>query len=293
VTSASIPHDQVLVGVDGSDGSRAAVRWAADEARRLGVPLRLVHAWVWPLYHVRLGPPAGAPAGAGLRAQAEGILTEAAAVARAVSPLTPVESTLLTGAAAPMLLSCAKDARMLVVGSRGLGGFSGLLVGSVGVAVSARAACMVVVVRGTATAGDPVLVGVDGSPRSNRAVSTAFQEASRRGVGLIALHAWTIPLREETGSAHGYPAALKAGRAAGQELMDKVLAQWQPLYPDVEVSLRLGDRSPAAELVAAAADAQLVVVGSADVGSVKGLVFGSTSHALIHHATCPVLIDRG
>lgn len=292
MTHTQLPDDPVLVGVDGSEGGRAAVRWAADEARRLGVPLRLVHTWMWPLYHVQLGAPPGAPAGAGLQAQAERVLAGATEVAHSVAPSTPVESTLLVGAAVPQLLRYSEGARMLVVGSRGLGGFTGLLVGSVGVAVSAHAACPVVVVRGDAAEGAPVVVGVDDSPESYRAVSTAFEEASRRGVGLIAVHAWTLPLREEPGPVHGYQALVAAARESGRELLEKVLAQWQPIHPDVHVEPRLGDRSSAAELVAASAGAQLVVIGSRDVGSVTGLVFGSTAHALIHHSRCPVMVDR-
>lgn len=293
MTPNGILDDPVIVGVDGSHASKAAVRWAADEARRLGVPLRLVHAWMWPLHRVQLGASPGGPEGTGLQAQAERVLADATAVARSVSAHTPLESTLLTGSAAPQLLRCSEGARMLVVGNRGLGGFTGLLVGSVGIAVSAHAACPVAVVRGTARAGDPVAVGIDGSPESNRAVSTAFEEASRRGVGLLAVHAWTIPLPEGSGPVHGYRETVAAASESGRELLEKVLAQWQPQYPGVEVKPRLGDRSSAAELVAASTEAQLAVVGSRGVGSVHGLVFGSTAHALIHHAGCPVLIDRG
>src|SRR4249919_3095946 len=115
----SVPYQgPVLVGVDGSQWSNAAVRWAADEARHLDVPLHIVHAWMWPLYHVQLGPPPGAPPGAGLRAQAERVLSEAAQLARATSPGTSVETTLATGPAAAELIQSAADARMLVVGHR-------------------------------------------------------------------------------------------------------------------------------------------------------------------------------
>lgn len=150
---STVPADSpVLVGVDGSESSNAAVRWAADEARRLGVPLRALHAWLWPLYHVQLGPPPGAPPGTGLRAEADRVLEQAAELTREASPSTPVETILYTGAPAAALLRDAANARMLVVGHRGLGGFTGLLLGSVGVTVSAHAllhhaACPVLVVR--------------------------------------------------------------------------------------------------------------------------------------------------
>jgi nucleotide-binding universal stress UspA family protein len=281
----------VLVGADGSGEGRAAVRWAADEARRLGVPLHVVHTWIWPLYHVNLGPPPGAPAAAGLQAQAEQILADAVAEARAVAPSVPIDASLLTGASAAQLLRCAEDASLLVVGNRGLGGFTGLLVGSVGITVAAHAPCPVVVVRGPGTPDGPVVVGVDGSPAAARAVTAAFAEAARRGAALIAVHAWTIPLRQEAGD--GYAAFVAAGQRAGRELLEKSVAEVQPLFPDVPVELRLGDRSAAAELVDASHGAQLVVAGSRGVGSLRGLLLGSTAHALIHHADCPVLVHRG
>jgi nucleotide-binding universal stress UspA family protein len=292
MTFSPAPDDPVLVGVDGSDESLAAVRWAADEAARLAVPLRIVHAWMWPLYHVHLGAPPGAPTGAGLRAQAERVLERAADRARAVASSTPVETSLVTGAAAAELLRSAEGARLLVVGHRGLGGFAGLLLGSVGVTVSAHAPCPVVVVRGAATVG-PVVVGVDGSAGSAAAISTAFAEASRRDADLVAVHAWALPMRDTSPASDGYEALVAQGEREGTELVERALVPARAMFPGVPVTVRLGDGSPAGELVEASDEAQLVVVGSRGLGNLRGLVLGSTAHALIHHARCPVLIDRG
>src|SRR5688500_12574853 len=134
----------VVVGNDGSEQGFGAVRWAADEALRLSTSLHVVHAWMWPLFRVDLGPAPGAPAGAGLRAQAEAVLADSTSQAHEVAPTLAVTTSLLTGAAAPLLIREAAAAWMLVVGNRGLGGFTGLLVGSVGVEVSAHAVCPVV-----------------------------------------------------------------------------------------------------------------------------------------------------
>lgn len=112
----------VVVGNDGSTEGYRAVRWAADEARRLGSGLHIVHAWLWPFFKVDLGPPAHAPAGAGLQVQAEAILVDSAEHAHVVAPDLPVTTSLVTGDAAPQLLRLATGARMLVVGNRGLGG---------------------------------------------------------------------------------------------------------------------------------------------------------------------------
>jgi nucleotide-binding universal stress UspA family protein len=281
----------VLVGVDGSESSNAAVRWAADEARRLGAPLRILHAWLWPLYHVQLGPPPGAPPGAGLRAEADRVLERAAELARETSPNTPVETILYTGAAAAALLADAASARMLVVGHRGLGGFTGLLVGSVGVTVSAHAPCPVAVVRGNPDPGGRVVVGVDGSPESRLALVTAFEEADRRCARLRAVHAWVIPLRPE-GGARDRESVLARGEREGRQLAEREASQAGAGFPNVAFDVTVGDRSAGAELVDASRDAQLVVVGSRGVGGFRGLVLGSTAHALLHHAACPVLVVR-
>lgn len=288
----SVPsRGPVLVGVDGSESSNAAVRWAADEARRLDVPLHILHAWMWPLYHVQLGPPPGAPPGAGLRAQAERVLSEAAHLARVTSPGTSVETTLVTGAAAAELLESAAEARMLVVGHRGLGGFSGLLLGSVGVTVTARAPCPVVVVRGDWAQGEPVVVGIDGSPQSHLALVTAFGEAARRRALLLVAHAWAMPLRTE-GADREYESELARGEREGRQLAEREASQASTGFPGVVYEVTVGDRSAGAELVDATHDAQLVVVGSRGVGALRGLLLGSTAHALLHHAACPVLVVR-
>jgi nucleotide-binding universal stress UspA family protein len=281
----------VLVGVDGSESSDAAVRWAADEARHVGVPLRILHAWVWPLYHVKLGPPPGAPPGAGLRAQADRVLAHAAQLARETAPSIRVETTLITGAAEAALLADAKKAQMLVVGHRGLDGFTGLLLGSVGVTVSAHAACPVVVVRGNPNPNGDVVVGVDGSPQSHLALVTAFGEAARRGATLHAVHAWTLPIRTE-GDASDYEDVLVRGEREGLVLANREASDVGADFPGVTFEVTVGDRSAGAELVAASAGAQLVVVGSRGVGGLKGLLLGSTAHALLHHAACPVLVAR-
>lgn len=291
VTSPSPDRYPVLVGVDGSESSNAAVRWAAEEARELGAPLRILHSWLWPLYHVQLGPPPGAPPGAGLQAQAEKVLSEAEDLARTTSPGTRITTSLVTGAAAVELLSCAAAARMLVVGHRGLGGFFGLLLGSVGVTVSAHAPCPVAVVRGDATPGGCVVVGVDGSPESRLAVVTAFGEAARRRVRLLAVHAWTMPLRAE-GTGSDYEGGLARGEFEGRKLARRETSKVSAGFPGVSVDVAVGDRSAGAELVDASSGAQLVVVGSRGVGGVRGLVLGSTAHALLHHAACPVLVVR-
>lgn len=284
--------DPVVVGVDGSEQSTEAVRWAAREAGRRHAPLLIVHAWMWPLYRVPLGPALAAPPGAGLEAMAESVLAAARTTARAVAMDLPVETLLEVGGAVPVLLRAAEAAALLVVGSRGLGGFSGLLLGSTGIGVSARATCPVVVVRGNETAGQPVVVGIDGSETSTAVLGCAVEQARGRRAPLLLVHAWTISLQRHHLEADGYAEAAAEGRRAGQVLLDAAVGRLDSEDPDLTVTARLTDRSAAHELVDASNSAQLVVVGSHGAGAIAGLLIGSTAHALIHNAHCPVLLTR-
>jgi nucleotide-binding universal stress UspA family protein len=148
----------------------------------------------------------------------------------------------------------------------------------------------VVVVRGTPTTDGPVVVGVDGALEADAVLRRALAQARMRSTSLRVVHAWALGLG---GVAHTYAEAEARGRQAGRELVDKALARLPAeATEDVTVSVQLGDRSPAAELVSASQDAQLVVVGSRDLGSLRGMLLGSTTHAVLHHAHCPVLVDR-
>ncbi len=291
MTTGSGVTDPVLVGVDGSEASTRAVRWAAREAGLRGCPLHIVHAWLWPLFRVPLGGSPLAPETAGLQAQAEQVLAAAATTARAVAPGLVVETTLTVGEAAGELLRRAPGAQLVVVGNRGLGGFTGLLLGSTGVALSARSPRPVVVVRGDPAPEGPVVVGVDTAPGSDAVLGRAIEEARLRGVGVLVVHGWT-PSPLPSGPTPAGETALTRGRRAGQELLDRALAVAGSDAPGVTLSTRLGDRSPAAELVDASQHAQLLVVGARDLGSLRGMLLGSTTHAAIHHSACPVLVVR-
>ena len=283
-------EDPVLVGVDGSEEARRAVRWAAREAVLLGTGLRVVHAWMWPLYGVPLGPAPGSPAEGGLEAQARAVLARCVAVAHEVAPHLSVEAELAVGAAEARLLDHAGAAALIVVGNRGLGGFTGLLVGSVGIALSAHAPCPVVVVRGRPDADGPVVVGVDAAHPDPVALGTAFDEARRRAVPLTVVHAFSLPLG--AGSVTDAQHLLQHGERVARALLDSVVLPVADRYPTVAMTTVVGGRSAAAELVDASQRGQLVVVGSRDAGALRGALLGSTAHALVHHAGCPVLVAR-
>jgi nucleotide-binding universal stress UspA family protein len=280
----------VVVGVDGSAAALAAVDLAAREATLRRRPLRVVHAFIWPYLRAPLEPsPLGPPEG-GLRHDAERVVAEAVAQARAAAPDVPVTGELITGAAAAVLLGCSRTATAVVVGDRGLGGFTGLLVGSVAVHLAAHAACPVMVARGAADPGAPVLLGVDGSPANDPAVGFAFDEAALRRVPLTALHAWTHPV--STGPGDMLPlvydvAEVEAGEA---RVLAEALAGWHDKYPDVVVRRVLVHGGARKALIDATRQAQLAVVGSRGRGGFAGLLLGSVSQAVLHHGACPVAV---
>lgn len=288
--AAAQVRDRIVVGVDGSTQSLTALDFAAREAERTGSDLDIVHAWLWPLFTVSLGPAPGAREDSGLQAQSERILTDAEAAAREVAPSTTISRTLLAGDPVMRLLSRAEGARMIVVGNRGLGGFGSLLLGSVGLRVAAHARCPAVIVRGAGTVDGPVVVGVDGSDESDAAVTEAFREAASRRTGVVAVHTWSLPLRIGDPMGGGYPELVDEAERAGRLLLDKALTVAREQHPDVPVEVRLIDGSAAGTLVEASHGAALVTVGSRGAGALRGLLLGSVAQALLHHATSPVLV---
>ena len=286
----------VVVGVDGSESALQAVGWAAAEARRLGAPLRLVHA-----YEAPTGYPQGFVDAHTLRdalaARGRGWLARAADVAAAAVPGLRAEIVEKNASAVPVLVAESRTAARVVLGSRGLGGFTGLLVGSTAVELASRARCPVVVVRG-ADAGapppstGPVVVGVDGTPVGEPAVAFAFAEASALGADLVAVHTWTDLVLDAAFA--GGAAALDFAPLAQQAEADlgERLAGWQEKYPDVHVIRKVVRDRASRALLRHAEHARLVVVGSRGRGGFRGLLLGSTSQHLLHHASCPVAVVR-
>ena len=282
----------VVAGVDGSKHGLQAVRWAAAEAAQRGLPLRLVAAHSWTVGG--LNPGLALDPFVGLRDVSLEHLRVAAAAAARVAPQLEVEQVEVNGNPASVLRAESVRAELVVLGNRGLGGFTGLLIGSVAVELAAHAVCPVVVVRGpepeyASPLHDPVVVGVDGSPTSEAAVAFAFEAASFRGVRLVAVHVWQDLLVEPTMAPSLDWDALESDE---REVLAERLAGYRAKYPDVPVwQLVVRDR-PAHTLVMQSGRAQLVVVGSRGRGGFTGLLLGSVSQALLHHADCPVAVVR-
>jgi nucleotide-binding universal stress UspA family protein len=281
----------IIVGTDGTDCGKAAVEWAAGEARRRGLSLRIVHTFEWEWSGARYN--VGGEYHDIARGLAEAITATAVDQARAVAPGIEVEGDTLIGSPAPRLLSLADAAELMVVGSRGRGGFAGLLLGSVSRRVATHASCAVVVVRGRDDADEgPVAVGVDDSPSAEQVLETAFEAASRRACGLAVIRSY-LPV---------VPVWLADVRAAEVETpeqdemertrLDEQLAPWRDKFPDVPVEVTLTHASAAAALVDASTRARLVVVGSRGHGVIAGTLLGSAGLQALHHADCPVQVVR-
>ncbi|HTT51122.1 MAG TPA: universal stress protein [Streptosporangiaceae bacterium] len=274
----------VVAGVDGSPQSVQAVEWAAREAVLRGTTLRLVAVASMP---PRMRPnPATPDTVAGHIEQATNqALAAAAGEASDDAPDLPVETRLLDGVApAQALVDSGKDALMLVLGSRGAGGFSALVLGSVSRYAATHAPCPVVVVREeTMAAHREVVVGVQDPAQSAAALSFAFEEAALREARLVAMHAWS---RSAFGRHDETP-------DEEQHALEALLASWREKYPDVTASAEVMHAHPGRVLSGASARADLVVLGRHARGDGSGPGAGSVTHSVLSHAHGPVVSVPG
>jgi nucleotide-binding universal stress UspA family protein len=287
----------IVVGIDGSEPSLAAARWAATEARLRDRPLRLVYAYTSPFVPAaRAVPPLGWPQT--FRDEAEALVAAAVSAVAPYAGEVRVEGRGVGGPAAAVLVEASSDACLVVVGHRGRGGLASLLLGSVAAGVAAHAYGPVVVVRqntaaplptdGTRPSG-PVVVGIDGSPPSDAAAGFAFEEADLRGLPLTVAHAWTPPRR---GDPHPLSDDVAELETAEVHRMRGWMQTWQEKFPLVPVTYRLIAAHPAAGLIDLSRGATLLAVGSRGHGGFAGLLLGSVSQQVLHHAHCPVAVVR-
>ena len=285
----------IVVGVDGSEQSAEALRWAAAAAALRSEPLTAVLAWGYLDQHhtivgERFDPEYSSK-------DAEAALDAYVVAALGPDPAARVERKVVCDLAAAALLGAAEGADLLVVGARGLGGFRGLLLGSVSQHCVHHATCPVAIIRGELAArpdtelGTPrVVVGIDGSTGARNALRWAIADARLRGAVLDVVHAWHPPYLG------GHPYAVPAPDpdlyegAARQVLHEAVAAEdTHGLAQPVQEILTLAG-SAASALLEASKGADLVVVGSRGLGGFGELLLGSVSHQVAHHATCPVVV---
>jgi nucleotide-binding universal stress UspA family protein len=282
----------MLVAVEGSAESEAAVRWAADEAMMRQLPITLMHVIVpivvtWPIKHLEADYRRWQEDHAKLVIDLAVQILEAATAGSGVAVQTEVRH----GGAAAMLIGASKNATMTVAGSRGLGGIGAGFLGSVSRGLLHHARCPVAVVRASdesVTSEAPVLLGVDGSPASEAATALAFDEASRRGVGLVAMHAWSdvVPVTTVRSERSEF-------EQEGCEVVAGHLAGCRAQYPDVDVQIRIVRDRPAQCLIEASARAQLVVLGCRGRGGFTRTLLGSVSTTVAESSKTPVIVVRG
>jgi nucleotide-binding universal stress UspA family protein len=270
----------ILVGVDGSKAGLEAAGWAAREAALRSATLRVVHSM--PRWALEMPEDARyADVGRWMRGEAEAVVSVALERVRAVEPEVAVASAVLPGDPRQVLIAMAWDAELLVVGSHGLGGFRGLLVGSVALGVAGHAPCEVVVVRESSLPGGPVAVGVDCSASSDAVIGFAIREAAVRGARLRAVHA-----------TKGMALFPGMSEESGARALAELMAGWRERYPAVEVTEEVVHGHPVETLREVSGGADLLVVGSHGRGEFAGLILGSVSQAMLYHAICPMAVVR-
>ncbi|MBP2183690.1 universal stress protein [Amycolatopsis magusensis] len=284
----------VLVAVDGSEPALAATRWAVEEAVRLHAPLMILSAYGLDdvSFAMRVYPPME-----WLEAKkeaAEHMVRDAAAVAAEMAPGLPVHTRVSPLGSVSVLRELSCHVRMLVLGEPG-GAVSGLIVGSTSIPVLAGADCPVVIVRGRDRGRPqegPVVVGVDGSPNSEAAIAQGFAEASARNAPLVAVHTWHDGDTEVLFSQSRARFDWEPLHETEQRVLAERLAGWREQYPDVAVERVVLQDKPRHRLLEWSEKARLIVVGSRGRGGFTGLLLGSTSQALAHHADCTVMVVR-
>lgn len=281
--------EEIIVGYDGSAGAVPAVRWAARQAAQRNCGLHVVHSTLWPAITHDLGPVPGIE-GSGLRRAAEDILAEGVAQVLDAVPGLAVKTTLFYGWPAEHLRTLSSGAALLVVGTRGAGGFMGLLIGSVSLELAATADCPVAVIRGGEHLGGPVVVGVDFDdwelPLRHACDLAALSGTPLRLVHVRKKHRIPRPIPDAATSAQDHV------EPRIQALLDSAAQSAHQTIPDLDVQKRspVGTSIPGS-ILAEAQDASIIVVGTKGRGLVRGTI-GSTAHAVLHHAACPVLLAR-
>ncbi|MEU1815567.1 universal stress protein [Streptomyces abikoensis] len=281
----------VVVGVDGSDGSLAALDWAVEEAVRFQLPLRVVYASLWERYE------GAVPSFTGQRpaeeVAAQHIVASSEQRARQLSPDLQVHAVTVPNDAVDALVEESRGAAAVVTGSSGRGAVKELLLGSVSLAVAGRADCPVVVVRGEERnikgMSNRIVVGVGEADEAATAVRFALREAEARGCELQAVRAWrspqqpTDPLTVLDSAAHAYEEQAAA-------VLDEVLEEAVAEHPKVSVKRTVLEGPAHRMLLGPAADADLLVLGATRRQSQFGLQLGRVSHAALHRAACPVAV---
>ncbi|QNN51189.1 universal stress protein [Nocardioides mesophilus] len=290
--TTSAANGAVVVGVDATTHSDAALEWATRYATAHHRPLLLVHAAGVPTVYESLSGPTENRRE--LRIAGRRTTDRALGLVRQQAPELEVRVHMALGIARDVLLDSIEGAHLLVVGSRGRGSLASFVLGSVSVGMAAKAPCPVVVVRPIMARHEDspyfgsVVVGVDATDLSQAALEQAFDLASTEGRALVVMHAWGPGL-----VMYHQPPEIET--FAGEEhhlALAEALAGYAERYPDVAVTEYHTQQEPGRELVRISEDAYLVVVGSRGRSEARSVIFGSVSRYVVEHARCPVMVVR-
>lgn len=291
----------VVVGVDGSANSDAALRWAVGESELRRQRVVALYAWGFI-------PPGHAGDGttfdvAYTDADAEAVLAAAVEDAVGAEAAGRVERRVMYEVPPKALLETGTDADLLVIGARGVGGFRGLLLGSVSEACLHHTSVPLAIVRAAADADDSadveervpvadgggrVVVGVDGSESARRALHWALDEARRRGAGVDVVHAWQPP--QVVPSPVGFPVDVDLVEKHARTTLDRAVDAEDTRRQPAPVERILARGSAAGVVLDTARGADLLVLGTRGLGGFRGLVLGSVTHHVAHHVHCPLVV---
>jgi nucleotide-binding universal stress UspA family protein len=281
--AGAVTEGAIVVGYDGSVAGARALHWALREGELHRLPVHVIHVVQRPV-GVTLDDTGW------FNTDVRALITYQIDEIGVAAGHKPPDVSIREGSVVDALCGCSHQASMIVLGARGQGGFSGLLIGSVGLSVAVHAHCPVIIVRGTEydpndgdLAGRPVVVGVDDSPQAAAAIDLALTEAAVRGCTVEAVRAWHAPAGVRD------PDEIET---AERHALRRLLEQHAAAHPEVEVRAQLVSGSAATRLIEASTRAQLIVVGSRGRGGFTGLLLGSVGQQLLHHAGCPVAIAR-
>lgn len=283
----------VVVGVDGSIEATHAAQWAAAVADTSSAPLLIVHSLASVGHSLSDASIVAIHAAAAeeQRHAAEKLLQTIVDRIQADHPALTVTTTAVTEAAGPALIAASKEARLLVLACADVSPTGALLAGSTTLAVATHAICPVVGWRGedASPTNRPVVVGVDGTPASEAALSAAFDFAHRVGAPLRAVRAWAT---RQPGSAVTIPYLVDwdAVENAQRRELTEAVSRWEARYPDVDVSIFVEPHKPSRALLHHLSDAQLVVVGNRNTNQLSSIVLGSTGLNMLHHSPVPVMV---
>ncbi|OXM45397.1 universal stress protein [Amycolatopsis alba] len=294
---SGVAEGAVVVGVDGSGSARHAAVWAAGEAVRRGLLLRLVHIYGIPQVRVPAVLPSSETVRVAFETRGRKWLTEAQDAVSERYPDLVVETAAREWSPVAALIEESVSANMVVLGSRGLGGFTGLLIGSTAVALAQHGHCPIVVARGrrpddAPPETGPVVVGTDGSAAGDVALAFAFDEAMLQSAALTVVRAWNEIFDHESMRSH--PLAIRPDEveAAERAAVEEQLAPWREKFPEVPTTVEIVRDRPVRALLRFGERARLLVVGCRGRGGFEGMLLGSTSQALVAHSSCPVAVVR-